>query len=55
MTFKEQFTGVLESLFLAMFMAWTVGATFALLVPEDGRERQGVVEIYSLTDVNTGV
>jgi hypothetical protein len=55
MNFKEQLNGVLEPLFLAMFLAWTVGTTVALLIPEGSRERQGVVEIYSLTDANTGV
>lgn len=53
MNLKEQFNAVLESLFLAMFMVWTVGTTIALLIPEGGRERQGVVEIYALTDTNT--
>lgn len=55
MNLKERLNGALDSLFLAMFLAWTVGTTVALLIPEGGRERQGVVEIYSLTDTNTGV
>jgi hypothetical protein len=55
MNFKEQLNGVFEPLFLAMLLAWTVGTTVALLIPEGSRERQGVVEIYSLTDANTGV
>lgn len=55
MNLKEQLNGVLDPLFLAMFLAWTVGTTVALLIPERGHERQGVVEIYSLTDPNTGV
>lgn len=54
MNLKEPLNGALESLFLAMFMAWTIGTTIALLIPEGGRERQGVVEIYALTDANTG-
>jgi hypothetical protein len=57
MSLKEKFNRTLESLFLAMFMVWTVGITIALLNPQTGREHHGVVEIYSLTTVanaNTG-
>jgi hypothetical protein len=55
---KEQVNRALESLFLAMFMAWTVGITIALLYPQSDREHRGVVEVYSLTtvaDANAGV
>jgi hypothetical protein len=51
----EQFHRALESLFLAMFMAWTVGITIALINPQGTRDRQGVVEVYSMTDANAGV
>ena len=51
----EQIHRALESLFLAMFMVWTVGITIVLLNPQGTRDRQGVVEVYSLTDANAGV
>jgi hypothetical protein len=48
MNLKERFTSSLDSLFLAMAMAWTVTIAVALLHPEMQTERNGVVEIHSL-------
>jgi hypothetical protein len=48
MNLKERFTNSLDSLFLAMVVAWTVTIAVALLHPESQTERNGVVEIYSL-------
>ena len=45
MNLKERFTSSLDSLFLAMVMAWTVTIAVALLQPEMQTERNGVVEI----------
>jgi hypothetical protein len=49
MNLKERFTNALDSLFLAMVVAWTATIAVALLHPERQMERNGVVEIYSLT------
>ena len=51
MTLKEQINRVLEALFLAMFMVWTVGVTIELVTPRGARDHHGVVEIYSLSAV----
>jgi hypothetical protein len=58
MKLKEHVNHALESLFLAMFMVWTIGITVALLYPQSDREHRGVVEVYSLAavaDANAGV
>ncbi|MGH8189049.1 MAG: hypothetical protein ACREUC_21000 [Steroidobacteraceae bacterium] len=59
-SFKEQIIGLLDWVYLAMFMVWTVGITGTLVGTQFAAapERQGVVEIYSLvpaTDAQTGV
>jgi hypothetical protein len=51
MNFKERVNRALESLFLAMFMVWSVGIAVALLNPPTAGHRSGVVEVYSLTPV----
>ena len=51
MNFKERLNRALESLFLAMFMVWSVGIAVALLSPPAAGHRGGVVEVYSLTPV----
>jgi hypothetical protein len=57
MNLKERFTNSLDSLFLAMVMAWTVTIAVALLHPGMQPERNGVVEIHSLIPVasQTGI
>ena len=55
MNLKEQLDGILEPLVLGILMVWTVGTTIALWNPQSAQQRQGVVEIYSLTDANAGV
>ena len=57
MNLKERFTSSLDSLLLAMVMAWTVTIAVALLHPEMQTERNGVVEIHSLIPVasQTGI
>lgn len=57
--FKEQIIGLLDWVYLGMFMVWTVGVTGTLVSTQFAApERQGVVEIYSLVstaDAQTGV
>lgn len=57
--FQEQIIGLLDWVYLAMFMVWTVGVTGTLVGTQFAApERQGVVEIYSLVstaDAQTGV
>ncbi len=57
MNLKERFTNSLDSLFLAMVVAWTVTIAVALVHSEMQTERNGVVEIYSLIPVasQTGI
>jgi hypothetical protein len=49
----EQVTQSLELVVPAVLMVWTLGTAVALLTPP-AHERQGVVEIYSLTPVVDG-
>ena len=44
----EKFTDSLDSLYLAMFMVWTVMVAVALIQPEIQHEPEGAVEIYAL-------
>jgi hypothetical protein len=51
--FKEQIIGLLDWVYLGMFMAWTVGVTGTLVSTQFAApERQGVVEIYSMVSTN---
>jgi hypothetical protein len=48
-SFKEQIIGLLDWVYLGMFMVWTVGITGTLVSTQFAApERQGIVEIYSL-------
>lgn len=51
MKLKEQLIGALDSIFLAVVAVWTITIAVALIQPGDAIERNGVVEIYSLTPV----
>jgi hypothetical protein len=57
-SFKEQVIGLLDWVYLGMFMVWTVAITATLVGTQFAApERQGVVEIYSLVpaaDVQAG-
>jgi hypothetical protein len=44
----ERFANSLESLLLAMVMAWTITIGVALVAPEVRRAPAGVVEVYSM-------
>jgi hypothetical protein len=49
---KEQFSNVVESIFLASILAWSVFAgAAALSSPTATHEPRGTVEIRALTDV----
>jgi hypothetical protein len=58
-SFKEQIIGLLDWVYLGMFMVWTVAITGTLAATQFAApERQGVVEIYSLVptaDAQSGV
>ena len=55
MKLSQRITQSLESVFLAMFMVWTLGISVALLTSPTKHERQGVVEIHALTPVHSNI
>lgn len=55
MTLADRLVDSFDSIFLTLVMVWFVGIGASVAQPNDTHERHGVVEVYSLDAVQTGV
>jgi hypothetical protein len=53
MSLTDRLNRSLDSLLLTLFAALTIGGTVALVNPQPTHERQGTVEIYALSAVDS--